>query len=214
MMDATLADGEKTILTALFVILLLLLLDFSNRNWLYKLLYIVTGFAVISCGVAGLFPLIFVFIYYLPLLFIDPRGMSYTLMALVPIVFGLIWMLGLMGVIGMKYNYMNMMALPILLGIGIDDGVHMIHRYLQSKKREMPRILTWVGKAILLTTLTTMIGFGSVGFYTHVGMASFGIVLFMGVGACFIITLFILAPFLQIRENFMLKRESAKKGVK
>jgi predicted RND superfamily exporter protein len=43
-----------------------------------------------------------------------------------------------------------------------------------------------------------MIGFGSVAFYEMRGMASFGIVLFMGVGACFVATVLVLPPLLRV----------------
>ena len=56
----------------------------------------------------------------------------------------------------------------------------------------------FVGRAILLTTLTTMIGFGSLGFMPHVAMASFGIVLMLGVGACFITTVVFLPAMLKL----------------
>jgi predicted RND superfamily exporter protein len=104
-------------------------------------------------------------------------------------------MLGLMYVFRMKYNYMNLITTPIILGIGIDDGVHALHRYGEQAGRGVERVTNSfqsVGKAILLTSITTMIGFGSVGFYEMRGMASFGHVLFMGVGTCFIATIVVL----------------------
>ncbi len=123
------------------------------------------------------------------------------LLAMVPLVVGSVSMLGLMYVFGMKYNYINLIATPIILGIGIDDGVHALHRYREQPGKGLDRVSSsfrLVGKAIFLTSLTTMIGFGSVGFYEMRGMASFGQVLFMGVGACFVATIFVLPPLLRL----------------
>jgi predicted RND superfamily exporter protein len=120
---------------------------------------------------------------------------------MVPLAVGSISMLGLMYVLGMKYNYINLIATPIILGIGIDDGVHALHRYREESGAGLERVSSsfrLVGKAILLTSLTTMIGFGSVGIYEMRGMASFGHVLFMGVGTCFIGTIFVLPPMLRL----------------
>lgn len=123
------------------------------------------------------------------------------LLAMVPLVVGMVSMLGLMYVLGMKYNYMNLIAVPIILGIGIDDGVHALHRYREHPGTGVDRVSSsfgLVGKAILLTSLTTMIGFGSIGIYEMRGMASFGQVLFLGVGTCFIGTIFVLPALLRL----------------
>ena len=123
------------------------------------------------------------------------------LLAIVPLAVGLLSMLGLMYILGMKYNYINLIATPIILGIGIDDGVHALHRYREQAGQGLQRAadsFRLVGKAILLTSLTTMIGFGSVGFYEMRGMASFGHVLFIGVGTCFLATIFVLPAMLRI----------------
>ena len=123
------------------------------------------------------------------------------LLSLLPLAAGALLMTGLMYVIGEKYNFMNLIAVPIILGIGIDDGIHALHRFRSEKGSGIDRVnrsFSFVGRAILLTSLTTMIGFGSIAFYTMEGMASFGRALFMGVGACFLATLFVLPPVLRI----------------
>ncbi len=134
------------------------------------------------------------------LLMLHFRG-PFGLLALIPLAVGSVTMLGLMYVFGMTYNYMNLIATPIILGIGIDDGVHALHRYREDGGRHRAQVaksFQSVGKAILLTSLTTMIGFGSVALYEMRGLASFGKVLFMGVGACFLATIFVLPPLLRI----------------
>jgi len=134
------------------------------------------------------------------LLMVHFRG-PVGLLAMVPLVAGALGMLGLMHLIGEKYNYINFIATPIILGIGIDDGVHALHRYREEGRADLERTarsFRLVGKAILLTSLTTMIGFGSVAFYEMRGMASFGRVLFIGVGMCFLATIFVLPPLLRI----------------
>ena len=144
--------------------------------------------ALLALGVIALLLLLY---------FRGPRG----LLALVPLAVGTLLMLGLMYVFRMKYNYMNLIATPIILGIGIDDGVHALHRFSEQKGKGVERVsksFRFVGKAILLTSLTTMIGFGSVGFYEMRGMASFGLVLLMGVGTCFLATVFVLPATIRV----------------
>lgn len=129
--------------------------------------------------------------------FRGPRG----LVAIVPLLGGAVFMIGAMYLIGMKYNYMNLIALPVILGIGIDDGVHALHRWREEGADGASRVRSafgHVGRAILLTSLTTMIGFGSIGLYKHPGMASFGIVLFMGVGLCFLGSVLVLPAVVRV----------------
>ncbi|MBZ0265059.1 MMPL family transporter [bacterium] len=145
---------------------------------------------------AALFALLVIAI----VLLIHFRG-PFGLLAMVPLASGAFLMVGLMWLLDMKYNYMNLIAVPIILGIGIDDGIHALHRFRRELGTGAERVksaFSHVGRAILLTSLTTMIGFGNVAFYEMRGMASFGIVLFMGVGACFLTTIFILPPLLRL----------------
>jgi predicted RND superfamily exporter protein len=134
------------------------------------------------------------------LLFLHFRG-PVGLLALLPLVVGSLGMLGLMFLFRMEYNFMNLIATPIILGIGIDDGVHALHRFRAQAGDGATRAAEsfgFVGKAILLTSLTTMIGFGSVALYAMRGMASFGQVLFMGVGLCFLATVLVLPAVLRV----------------
>jgi predicted RND superfamily exporter protein len=129
--------------------------------------------------------------------FRSPAG----LLAIIPLAAGALLMVGVMYLTGLKYNYMNFLTVPIIIGIGIDDGVHALHRFREEKSAGSERVFNayrFVGRAILLTSLTTMIGFGSLGFYEMPSMASFGLVLFYGVGACFVTTLLFLPATLRL----------------
>lgn len=134
-------------------------------------------------------------------LLFDFRSFKYTLFALIPLGAGTVWMLGLMALFDIKFSIMNFMCLPLILGIGIDDGVHILHRYKKEGPGSTPTVLKYTGRAILLTSLTTMIGFGSMGLATHRGVASMGQVLFLGVGACFISSAYLLPAIITIWEK-------------
>ena len=81
----------------------------------------------------------------------------------------------------------------MIIGIGIDDGVHIIHRWRHEGKKKMQIVYSSTGKAILLTSLTTMFAFGSLTFSIFPGWASFGATLFIGVGTCFLTSIIILS---------------------
>lgn len=149
----------------------------------------------------------------LVLLLIHFRGFT-GLLATVPLIGSALMMLGVMHLIGMKYNYVNLIAVPIILGIGIDDGVHALHRWRKETSLGAQRVndaYRHVGRAILLTSLTTMIGFGSIGLYEMPAMSSFGIVLFLGVGFCFLASIIVLPAIMRVLLRDRKKGETSMK---
>jgi predicted RND superfamily exporter protein len=126
------------------------------------------------------------------LLLVDFRKLSYVVIAMIPLVVGVFWMVGFMNLIGQKLTVLNVMGIPLILGIGIDDGVHIIHRYRSEGRGSFYTVFSSTGKAILLTSLTTMIGFGSLIFSIWPGFASLGSALTIGVGMCFLTTVVVL----------------------
>ena len=127
------------------------------------------------------------------LLWADFRSVRHALMAMLPLGMGMLWMIGLMYLTGQQLTVMNVMGLPMILGIGIDDGVHIIHRWVHEGKGKLRVVFASTGKAILLTSLTTMLAFGSLIFSIWRGFGHLGAALFVGVGACFITTVLFLA---------------------
>ncbi len=118
------------------------------------------------------------------ILLIDYRNGRDTLLALVPLLMGMAWMLGGMRLLGLSFNFANLVAVPLIIGVGIDNGVHVVHRLRLEGDKGMIVVLRHTGRAILIAGLTTMIGFGSLALASHRGLASLGLVLLMGVGAC------------------------------
>jgi predicted RND superfamily exporter protein len=115
--------------------------------------------------------------------FRHPRDM---LLALVPKVMGVIWMMGGMRLLGLSYNFANLVAIPLILGVGIDNGVHIINRMRMEAEEGMTMVLRHTGRAILVAGLTTMIGFGSLALASHRGLSSLGLVLLLGLGSTII----------------------------
>ncbi|MCF6238427.1 MAG: MMPL family transporter, partial [Candidatus Marinimicrobia bacterium] len=135
------------------------------------------------------------------ILLIDFRSFKFSLIAMLPLAIGAVWMIGLMQVFGFQLDMMNVMALPLILGIGIDDGVHAVHRWRMEGPRSAFIVLSSTGKAILLTSLTTMLAFGSMMFSPFRGYASLSYALIFGVGACFLTTIIILPAFMGLIDG-------------
>lgn len=146
---------------------------------------------------ALLLTLVIVFI----LLLLDFRRPGLALMAMIPLALGVIWMVGLMYLTGQQFTVMNIMGLPMILGIGIDDGVHIVHRWIHEGQGKIHTVFSSTGKAILLTSLTTMLAFGSLIFSIWRGFGHLGGALLVGVGACFLTTVIILSGIIGVIER-------------
>lgn len=143
-------------------------------------------------GRDGLNATILTVIIVILLLWLDFRSFRFAILGVIPLITGGIWMLGLMKTCGLMLNVVNVMAIPMIVGIGIDDGVHILHRYMFEGLRKTPVVLKSTGKAVLLTSLTTMAGFGSLMTASYRGWVGFGALLVTGVGACFMTTILFL----------------------
>ncbi len=141
------------------------------------------------------------------LLWIDFRSLRMALLGVIPLIAGGIWMMGLMETFGMMFNFLNVMGIPMIVGIGIDDGVHLLHRYKYEGLNKTPVVLKSTGKAILLTSLTTMAGFGSLLIATYRGFASLGMLLAIGVASCFLTTVLFLPSIIGLTKRGQADRE-------
>jgi hopanoid biosynthesis associated RND transporter like protein HpnN len=130
-------------------------------------------------------------------LLIDFRSWKASVAALFPMFLGLVMMFGLLGWLDLPLNPANMIVLPLILGIGIDDGVHLIHDY-RSRQNCRYRMTGSTATSILITSLTTMIGFGSMMIASHRGLQSLGRVLVIGVTCCLITSITILPILLSL----------------
>ena len=142
-----------------------------------------TGMVYNGFRQAALYAFIAVFL----LLFVDLRSFRYLIAGIIPLALGSIWMLGFMKVRSIDYNLANIFALPLILGVGIDNAIHVLHRYKQSEN--LLETLQNTGGAITLSSMTTMVGFGSLHFAQHQGMKTLGEILFVGVGCCLVAAL-------------------------
>lgn len=100
------------------------------------------------------------------------------LVALVPLAVGGAWFLGAMGLCGLSFNMANFFAVSVLIGLGIDDGVHMLNRSLEAPGGALVGHVT--GTAVVASSCTTMVGFGAMALSAHIGLASLGKVMALG----------------------------------
>lgn len=106
-----------------------------------------------------------------------------------PVACGALWTAGLFAVCGLKLNMMNIAILPMILGIGIDDGIHIVHRFQTYGARDVRQALRFTGTAVCLSSLTTMLAFGTLALSTNRGIASVGLLSLAGMTASLLASL-------------------------
>jgi hypothetical protein len=137
------------------------------------------------------------------LTFLMFRGALSTLLALVPLLVGSVWTLGMMVLFGVQFNMANLLFLPLIIGIGIDNGVHIVHSFRATGKYEGESVplARSTAKAITLAALTTIVGFGSLMISSHRGIHSLGLLVALGVGSVLIASLTTLPSLLAILSS-------------
>jgi predicted RND superfamily exporter protein len=130
------------------------------------------------------------------LVFLHFHRVSSVLLALLPVALGFCWMVGLMGWLGISFNPVNIVSLILVIGIGVTNGVHILNRFAEEPQ---PNILARsTGKAVFVSALNTMAGFGSLLVAKHQGIASLGGVMAIGTATCVVASLALLPAVLTL----------------
>jgi predicted RND superfamily exporter protein len=127
------------------------------------------------------------------LTWLDFRRLQPTLLALLPLALGGLWIVPSMTLLGLQWNMANLVVLPMFMGIAVDCGVHLVHRALETPETAATPLATSTGKAVLVSGLTTMVGFASLLVARHVGIFSLGALLTVAIG-CNLAAAFVVLP--------------------
>ena len=142
--------------------------------------------------------LTYAFVMVAAIIWLVLRDLKDTLLVLVPIALATILTAALTVAVGMPFNYANIIALPLLVGLGVDNGIHVVHR---MRHEHVGRLFdTSTMRAVLASGLTTVASFGNLAFSSHVGTASMGILLALGLAVSMAATLVALPAWLALRS--------------
>jgi len=111
------------------------------------------------------------------------RSFRATLLSLLPTATGVLVIFASMGFVGIDFNVVNFVALPMSVGIGAVYGVHALHRMRELNDETL--LTSSTGPALLLSGVTTMVGFASLMTAHHRGLSSLGFVISVGVAVNF-----------------------------
>ena len=130
------------------------------------------------------------------ILWLTLRGWMRPLLAAAPLVLGYVWMLGGMRVLKIPFNFINITISPLLIGVGVDNGVYLLVRYMEERgvnhKGAMERSGKTTAAAVIVTSVTTLAVFGSLLLARTPGLRVLGICALLGVGFALLFTLLFL----------------------
>lgn len=125
------------------------------------------------------------------------NNLRLSLLAVIPLVLGYLWMLGGMSVFGMNFNFINIIISPLLIGIGVDDGIHLIYRWREDRvegevESSILSAFSHTGLAVVTTSITTIAVFGSLFIARTPGLRMLGGTALLGIGFAMIVSLTVL----------------------
>jgi predicted RND superfamily exporter protein len=100
---------------------------------------------------------------------------------------------------GIPLNFANIIALPLLVGVGVDNGIHIVHRLRTEPPAHGQPLKTSTSLAVLASGLTTVASFGNLAFAAHIGIASMGQLLTLGMLVTLAATLVLLPALIRLR---------------
>ena len=118
------------------------------------------------------------------------RGRRAALGVLLALLVGVSWMGGMLEVVHAKLNFLNFIALPITFGIGVDYAVNIVQRDLTV--RDAPRVLRSTGGAVILCSLTTLLGYLALVRSMNYAVRSLGVAAVLGEVTCLLAAVLVL----------------------
>jgi len=106
-----------------------------------------------------------VFVAILVMFVILFRSIPLALIALAPNLLAAGLVLGIMGLAGIPLDIMTITIAAIVVGIGVDDCIHYVHRFMTEFGRDRNYLATMyrchnsIGRAMYYTTVTVVVGF-------------------------------------------------------
>ncbi len=126
------------------------------------------------------------------------RSIRASFLCMVPVLSGAVMVILTMYAVDIRLNFLNVIVIPVIIGIGIDSGIHIINRFSEGGDYPVQKAVKGPGSAIIMTTLTTMGGFGSLVFGEYRGLISMGLLTSLGLFYCMTASLIFLPALLKL----------------
>tara|TARA_B100001287_G_scaffold173674_1_gene146338 strand:- start:4841 stop:7417 length:2577 start_codon:yes stop_codon:yes gene_type:complete len=126
------------------------------------------------------------------------RQIRMLIIALTSILISLIWVSGIMALFNISINVISYLTFNLLMIIGVSDAIHLLMKYHEeinknsNKRSTLKVVIEKIGSALFLTSFTTAVGFMSLSITNIRILQEFGVIMGVGIGILFIITIIIM----------------------
>ena len=144
------------------------------------------------------------------IVYLSFRNLRVSLIVLMPIVFAIIVTFGILRLVGHQFSFMSITAIPLIIGIGIDNGIHLVRRYRESEQNSILAVTKSSGAALIQSNLTTIIGFGALMASTFTPLSEMGLVTSLGVALALVGGLCLIPAVIFLGEVKRDRREAAR----
>jgi predicted RND superfamily exporter protein len=125
---------------------------------------------------------------------------------------GVGWVVLAMAMTHARIHFFNFIALPVTFGIGVDYAVNFVQRYDAEGRRSIVRVLESTGGAVILCSLTTMLGYLALLRSINQAVRGLGALAVMGEVACLLAAVLVLPAALVWFERWRSERPAPKSG--
>jgi len=126
------------------------------------------------------------------------RTGSPIIIALLIVSIGVMWSFGIMGLLRYQISILTAIIPPLVIVIGVPNAIFLINKYQQeiekhrNKAKSLQRVITKTGNAILMTNVTTAIGFGTFVIVKNDLLREFGIVAALSILSIFFLSILLI----------------------
>ncbi len=125
------------------------------------------------------------------LLLVYYRSFKDTLIAVAPLLLTFMMLLGLKLIFRFDINLYNVIVFPIIIGVGADNGIHLVDSLKNYRKVFLPHFLKDKFPVLSACSVTTILGFMGLLFIDHPGMESIGDLAIAGISGTLLSTFLI-----------------------
>jgi predicted RND superfamily exporter protein len=133
-------------------------------------------------------------------------------LALFPVIVAVIWALGLMGFFGVPFTSLSTGIISLVLGVGVDFSIHLVDGIRKREEKGIENAihetLGTTGSAIVLSTLTTFLGFVALTFATLLGTQRLGWSLALSIISVFAVSMTLVPAIMSIQYRYHARKRA------
>ncbi len=137
------------------------------------------------------------------LIFAGFRTVRHTLLAMLPTAIGFTWSAGVLALLQVELDLFSLFAAVTFVGMAVDYGIYVLSRFLFEQPRDIGRVLTHTGAAIMIACFTALIGFGSLINSSYTPLRVFGVMSLVTLTCCLIASVVFLPAFVHKTHRWL-----------